>query len=345
MVHNIGISLPQKILIKRNAVVEVRELLAELKFGKKCALFCDKTSLEIIGNKVAKDISDGFAVRVIDPGSTDVSSVRKLAGSIKSYDFCLAIGGGKTIDICKYASFLADKPWISFPTIPSHDGIVSSRASLEESGKRISVDASEPAAIIADIDILKTAPYRFIAAGAGDCLSNIAAVQDWKIADKAGKERYHEVMGGLAAMSAHAVIAHAREIAEQDHHGLEMLMWALISSGFAMNIYGSSRPASGSEHNFSHMLDALGSKALHGEQVALGTIVSVYLQGGDWKAIKRTMQELRLPIDARSLGVSGELVVKALVEAKSVRERYTVLDEKKLDEKSARDTLRKVGII
>lgn len=343
--HNIGISFPQKILIKRGAAADVRELLAELKFGKKCIIFCDQTTLKVIGDKVAKDVSGAFVTRILDPGSINVDSIRKLASDVKPYDFCLAIGGGRTIDVCKYASFLAGKPWISFPTIPSHDGIVSSRASLEESGKRISVDASEPVAIIADLDILKSAPYRFVAAGAGDCLSNISAVKDWKIADKAGKERYHEIIGGLATISVISVVSHAREIAEQDYHGLEALMWALISSGFSMNIYGSSRPASGSEHSFSHVLDSLGSKALHGEQVALGTIVSVYLQGGDWKAVKRVMQELKLPTDASTLGISNEMVVKALVEAKNVRERYTVLNEKELDEKSARSALSKVGII
>jgi len=343
--HDIGISLPHKILIKRGAVAEVKGLLGELKLGKKCVIFCDKTALDVVGGKVVKEIAGAFSVTVVDPGSSDIESIRTLAEKLKPFDFCLGIGGGRTIDVCKYASFLADKPWISFPTIPSHDGIVSSRASLEDSGKRISVDASEPVAIIADLDILHDAPYRYIAAGAGDCLSNVSAVEDWKIADKAGEEKYHEVMGGLAAMAAHAVVAHAREIAEKDYHGLEMLMWALVSSGFAMNIYGSSRPASGSEHNFSHALDSLGSKALHGEQVAFGTIVSVYLQGGYWKTVKRVMQELKLPTDAKGLGLDDEIVVKALVDARNVRNRYTVLSEKTVDENSARKALRATGMI
>jgi glycerol-1-phosphate dehydrogenase [NAD(P)+] len=345
MVHEIGISLPHKILIKRNASAEIKELLTEMKLGTRCALFCDDTTRGIVGDKLVKDISSAFTVSVINPGSIDVGAIKKIASSIKSFDFCLGVGGGKTIDICKYASFLAGKPWISFPTIPSHDGIVSSRASLEESGKRISIDASEPVAIIADLEVLQNAPYKFVAAGAGDCLSNLSAIEDWKIADRAGKEKYHDVMGGLAAMSAHAIAAHANEIAEKDYHGLEMLMWALISSGFAMNIYGSSRPASGSEHNFSHMLDSLGSKALHGEQVALGTIISLYLQGGDWKRIKNIMKELRLPVTARELGINDEIVIKALVGAKDVRKRYTILDEKKIDTAKAREILRAVGII
>ena len=41
---------------------------------------------------------------------------------------------------------------------------------------------------------------------------------------------------------------------------------ALVSSGVAMSIAGSSRPASGGEHKFSHAIDRLApGKALHGE--------------------------------------------------------------------------------
>lgn len=345
MVHDIGISLPRRILIKRGAAEELRELLLGLKLGKKCTVFSDATTLEIVGNRIVKSISDAFVVDTVNPSSTKVEDIREVAERIRTADFCLAVGGGRAIDVCKYASWLASKPWVSFPTIPSHDGIVSSHASLEESGKRVSVKAGEPIAIVADLDVLRSAPYRYIAAGAGDCLSNLSAVEDWKRADRAGKEKYNEIIGGLAELAARAVIAHAREIAAQDYHGLEMLMWSLVSSGFAMNIYGSSRPASGSEHAFSHALDALGSRALHGEQVALGTIVSTYLQGGDWRKIKDVMEVLKLPASAKELGINEDIAIKALAAAKNVRERYTILNELVLDETKAREALHAVDII
>ncbi|MEM7813698.1 MAG: iron-containing alcohol dehydrogenase [Candidatus Aenigmatarchaeota archaeon] len=345
MTYSAGVSLPSRILIKRGAAGEIDGVLRDLKLGRRCAFFCDKTAMAVIGSKIVKSISGSFDVEVFDASSPDADAAKKASGKVQAFDFCMAVGGGRTIDVCKYAAWLAGKPWVSFPTIPSHDGVVSSRASLEESGKRVSLDAGEPAAIVADLDVLRAAPYRFVAAGAGDCLSNISAVEDWKRAGSTGAERYQAVIGGLSLLASQAVMSHAREIAAQDFHGLEVLMWSLVCSGFAMNIYGSSRPASGSEHNFSHALDALGSKALHGEQVALGTLVSLYLQGEDWRSVREVMKILKLPTTAEELGIGSEMAIKALVAAKGVRKRRTVLDEAGLDEEKARYVLRAVGVI
>jgi glycerol-1-phosphate dehydrogenase [NAD(P)+] len=112
-----------------------------------------------------------------------------------------------------------------------------------------------------------------------------------------------------------------------------------------MNIYGSSRPCSGSEHNVSHALEMLGSKALHGEQVALATIATTCLQGGDWKNIVNVLKKLKLPTTAKDLGVDRKLMIQALAKARDIRDRYTVLNQVRLDEKRAEEILAKVGII
>ena len=63
-----------------------------------------------------------------------------------------------------------------------------------------------------------------------------------------------------------------------------MLVGSLILSGISMGIAGSSKPASGAEHKFSHALDAISkSSSLHGEQTALGLIIATYLRGDDWE--------------------------------------------------------------
>jgi glycerol-1-phosphate dehydrogenase [NAD(P)+] len=207
------------------------------------------------------------------------------------------------------------------------------------------VQACEPSAIIADLETISKAPYRLIASGFGDLVSNISAVEDWKIADRAGKEKYSMLIGELSLLSAKSVIAHTKEIKKMDYHGLEVQLWSLICSGFAMNLHGSSRPCSGSEHNFAHALDMLGCNVLHGDACGLGTIVSTCLQGGDWQTIKDVLQVAGLPVTAKEIEIDKSVLIEALVRARSIRERYTVLDEKKLAKKSAEDVLKKVGII
>ena len=91
---------------------------------------------------------------------------------------------------------------------------------------------------------------------------------------------------------------------------------AMFSGGMAISIAGSSRPASGSEHLFSHALDKILDKpALHGEQCGLGTIMMMYLHGGDWKAIQESLKSVQAPTTAKELNIADEDIIEALMMA------------------------------
>jgi len=339
-----NISLPYKMLIERDVSDKVNDFFLELGLGKRCVFVCTQNIRQTIADKIKHSMKD-FDIDFIEPESTQKAYLEDIAKDVKSYDFVVGLGGGKSIDIAKYAAFLAGKEWVAFPTILSHDGVVSSRAILDDDGSWISVEAKEPIAVIADLDTIKNAPYEYIAAGAGDLISNISAVEDWRLAAKEGKEAYHTVMAKLSLLAAEAIEEHTDDIKARNDHGLEILLWSLLCAGFAMNIYGSSRPCSGSEHNISHALDRLNSGALHGEQVALGTIISVYLQKGDWKKIKDVLKKLGIPTTAKELNIGRQTIIKALVKARDVRDRYTILNKHEINEKKAEEILKKVEII
>ncbi len=343
-------NFPLSVLVEKAVEDKINSMLLNLNLGKKCLVFADENVKKIIADRVAETVSDEFEVRMIKPESVEKDYIENLAKTVSHYDFSIAIGGGRTIDVAKYSSFLAGKPWIAFPTILSHDGVVSSRASLESNGMKMSIQASGPTAIIADLETIKSAPYRFMASGCGDLISNISAVNDWKIASRAKKEKYSTLIAELSLLSAKACIEHVKEIKSKSYGGTEALLWGLVCSGFAMNLHGSSRPCSGSEHNFSHALERLFHEkglqpAIHGEQVALGTIISLYLQKGDWKGVKKSIKMFGLPTTAKQLGVSDEIIIEALTASKSVRDRYTILNKCKLTEKTSGTILETVGII
>ena len=117
-------------------------------------------------------------------------------------------------------------------------------------------------------------------------------------------------------------------IKEYDEKAAWVVMKALFASGVAMSIAGSSRPASGGEHKFAHMLEKIApGKVLHGEACGIGTILSMYFHGGDWKRIRDSLKMIGAPTTPKDLGLSDAEVVEAVVRAKEIRrERYTIFD-------------------
>ena len=278
---------------------------------------------------------------------SDMETVNKLRELIQGkVDFLLGVGGGTCIDVAKFTSYREKIPFISVPTAASHDGIASSRASIKGGGKPTSVEAQAPIAIIADTLIIKRAPHRLLAAGCGDMVANYTAVHDWELAHRLKNEPYSEYAAALSRMSAKLVMKNAKIIKQHTEESVRKVVKALISSGVAMSIAGNSRPASGSEHLFSHALDMIApNPALHGEQCGVGAIMMAYLQGGNWEAIRDALGTIGCPINSSELGIEPKYIIKALIKAPEIRpERYTILSEG-LNKREAEKLAKETGVI
>jgi glycerol-1-phosphate dehydrogenase [NAD(P)+] len=239
----------------------------------------------------------------------------------------VGVGGGRSIDVAKLASVRVGVPFVSIPTAASHDGICSAQASLTIDGETTSVSAQAPFGIVADTAIISQAPKRLLAAGCGDIISNITAVRDWKLAHRLRGEEYSEYASALSEMTARMIVETSSELKPGLEESARVVVKALISSGVAMSIAGSSRPASGSEHKFAHAINRIEpGKALHGELCGLGTIIMMYLHGGDWRMIRDALEKVGAPTSAADIGLAEEAVIEALTSAHTIRpERYTIL--------------------
>jgi len=346
-----SIELPRIVLVGNNVLERLPDVCGELEFGKgsNILVLADKVTKGIAGDR-ASGLLNADMDLVADSTAAEVDRINK-AGESDNKDkynkpsVVVAVGGGKVIDVAKMIAYRNEIPFISVPTAPSHDGIASERASISgQDGGRYSLRAKPPIAIVADIGIMKSAPYRLIASGAADVISNCTAVNDWKLAHKSKDEYYSEYAAALALLSSEIVINSASMIKELKERGIRNLVEALVSSSISMSLVGSSRPASGSEHAFSHALDAMGSGGLHGEQCGLGAVLMAYQQGQDWERIKEALKTIGAPTTAKEMGVEKEAVIKALLEAKNVRKRYTILDEKPLDANKAEELCRETGV-
>jgi len=283
--------------------------------------------------------SEGFELSHVIVSDASVDTAERVATAAKESqaEVIVGLGGGRSIDLAKYASKVAGRSFASVPTVASHDGITSPFASLKGFDRPVSKKARPPDIILIDVDVVVQAPRRYNMAGFGDLIGKFTSVRDWKLAHKLKGEYYGEYAASLALLSARHVSAYYREIALQTREGIRVLLEALVSSGVAMGIAGSTRPASGSEHLFAHALTMVsGKNLLHGEVVGVGTIMMAYLHGLKWQKIRALLKRVGLPVNASGLGVTDEEIIEALVRAARIRpERYTILGEKGLTREAA----------
>lgn len=322
--------LPREVWMGPQVLEKVPETCQHLNLNDKGHLVADEKTYEIAGEKVAESLSE-IDINVTHSlvSKADTETVEKVLENSGDSNFLIGVGGGTCIDVAKSASFKSEKPFISIPTAASHDGISSSRASIKGGGKSTSVQAQPPLAVIADTLIIRDSPSRLTAAGCGDMIANYNAVLDWNLAQKEKEESYSEYAAALSKMSAKLVVKNAEVIKEGTEESARKIVKALISSGVAMSIAGSSRPASGSEHLFSHALDQIAPEpALHGEQCAVGAIMMLKLHEEDWKSIREALETLGCPTNAAELEIDPEHIIEALTQAHEIRpERYTILRE------------------
>ena len=338
--------LPERVVIGTGAIESLGSELKDVGI-KQVSIFTSKTPYSKYRGIIEKTLrSENITFQWYIVRGEVEEAIEKLEKANIRGDI-LAFGGGKVIDVGKYVAWKKKRSFVSIPTTASHDGIASPLVSIPTENRRYSLFATVPKLILADIEIIKTAPYRLSASGCGDVLAKHTAVRDWRLAHLLRGEYYGEYAASLAEVCVERVVNHAELIAGRGAPGIRILVEALIHCGVIISIAGSSRPCSGSEHLFSHALDLIANRpALHGEQVGVGTIMMAYLHGTDWKMIRDTLREVGSPTTAEELGVKPRAIIKALTIAHKIRpERYTILGDRGISYEAAEKLAKETGVI
>ncbi len=342
------IQLPREIHTGAGVINKTGTICQNLRFEDNILVVSGPKTLRIGGEKAIESLeAEGFNVENVTIHEASDKAVKKVQKKIDDISAILGVGGGKVIDVAKMASTNSNIHFISVPTAASHDGIASPRASIRNSGGTVSLEANSPLGVIADTEIISKAPIRLLAAGCGDIISNYTAILDWKLASRLLNENYSESASALSLMTAKMIIKYSDSIKEGLEESARMVVKSLISSSIAISIAGTSRPASGSEHKFSHALDMIAPKpALHGEQCAVGTIMMMHLHGEDWQFIRDALRRMHAPTTAEELGIDAEYIIEALTMAHSIRkERYTILGDRGLTREAAEKLAIKTEVI
>jgi len=209
----------------------------------------------------------------------------------------VALGSGVMNDLVKFAAFQKGLRYFSIATAASMDGYCSGGAPLIRDGFKITIACRAPKAILADLEVLASAPRQMTAWGYGDLAGKVAAGGDWLIADALGIEPLDDVSWPLVQGNLGGFLAGPEDLARGDIGATARLFTGLSLCGLAMEFHGTSRPASGADHQIAHMwemeeLTHRGGPVAHGACVAVGTTTVLALY--DW-LIKQDLSALDIP--------------------------------------------------
>jgi len=326
-----SIIFPRNVLVGHGVLEQIPQVCKDFGLAGSALLVTGPRTRNIAAEIVSTRLADsGFDVHTVVVGEAtqeNLVKVEEAAREVKA-NFLVGIGGGSKIDLAKMAAKDIGREFIAVPTSASHDGIASGRASIKDKSGPLSLDAKVPLGVVADTSIIVQAPYRLLASGCADVISNSTAVRDWEYARKLRGEEFSRSAYSLAVYTAETIIDNADLIKPNLEESVWVAIRPIIISGVSMAVAGSSRPTSGSEHMFSHAMDLIApGKALHGEQCGVGSIMMMYLHGGDWQRIRDALAKIGAPTSAKELGVSKEIIIEALVTAHKVRSRFTILGQ------------------
>jgi|GEM_PF-2661455 len=198
---------------------------------------------------------------IVDKATVEtVEIIKEEMKNIKKKEI-VGVGGGKAIDVAKKVAADLKIKLISFPTAPSHDGLISKNCSLYCGNKRKTIATVYPDKIIIPLNLWRNSG-NLRKAGICDLLSNIIALQDISLAERKG-EKFEDLYKYLSFNATKLVNF------EKEKH----FAYALIFSGLAME--KSSQYCSGSEHIIERLLEEkMPNGYLHGQLAGSGSLIS-----------------------------------------------------------------------
>lgn len=316
------------LVVGAGTLAQVAEVFRAQFPGEKAVVVADAQTLGLAGKTVFEALAAagllGPAPFVFDDPSlyAEFSFVEKLEASLKTHQAIpIAVGSGTINDLVKLAAHRVGRQYLCVATAASMDGYTAFGASITYQGAKQTFNCPAPRAVVADIDIIRAAPSEMTASGYADLQAKITAGADWVLADALGAEPIESrawdiVQGGLRVSLADPAGARAGRV-----DAISPLVEGLMLGGFAMQWTKSSRPASGAEHQFSHLWDMEhhthdGEAPSHGFKVGIATL-----------AVAALYEELlRRPLERLDVARCVAAWPEAAPLEKAVRARFAATD-------------------
>ena len=265
--------------------LEITPRIFREQFGERPAVIVtDKNTWDVAGEKVF-DAFSAVSHPTIEPfifNAFDLYAefrfVEQLEAALKKHQAIpVAVGSGTINDLTKLASHRTQRPYMCVATAASMDGYTAFGASITFKGSKQTFLCPAPTAVVADLKIICNAPGKMNAWGYADLISKVTAGADWILADALGAEAIDPQSWNIVQGRLRESIADAAGVQARNPAAIGQLVEGLMLGGFAMQSSSSSRPASGAEHQFSHLWDMQhhthnGVAPSHGFKVGVATL-------------------------------------------------------------------------
>ena len=323
-----------EVRIGRGVLAEAGSLYAR-HFSGPAVLFADDRGWAAAGPRVEAALTaSGISCRRhVIPARPRPKPTVELADTLRAIlrpgETPVAIGSGVMNDVVKHAAFTAGIPYLCVATAASMDGYTSAGAPLSDRGFKMTIPCRPAKALLADLDVIAAAPPEMTGWGYGDLAGKVPAGGDWMIADALGIEPIDTVAWPMVQDGLEGWLSQPDRIAAGDRDAVEGLFLGLTLVGLAMEAHGSSRPASGADHQIAHLweMDDLhfdGERVSHGACVAVGTMAVLRMY--DWLLAREPLgigpdRATGTPLavkeaEIRRLFGDGEIAARAIAETR-----------------------------
>ena len=309
-------------------------LSAHLSFPTKI-LVTQEELWQIYGKELGKN---NFSERIFVKGGCIEESDALIAQTKEKDALLVAFGGGSVLDIVKYCASRCDKPYITVPSALSNDAVYSCVSRLSVEGKKKSFGVQPPIGIVVDFDVIRNSPRVLLLAGVADIVSNLSALEDWRLSHKITGEPINELAYMLSKESVMPLLRYDGAKCLESDAFMYDLTNAIVTSGLSMIVAGSTRCTSGAEHLISHAIDEYypDRSTIHGLQVGWAHMIiekhyrgeySIYDKLHDFYGCIGLMDVIEEYVKWKE-----DEFDTLIAPAKTMRDRYTVFNM--IDERS-----------
>jgi glycerol-1-phosphate dehydrogenase [NAD(P)+] len=288
--------------------------------GRDPLILSDGAPYRTAAGPVVDRLAAHLGCRVIQLGAgtvrADEETVEQAIAEVGEHRLLISVGSGTLTDIAKVTALRTGNHHVAVQTACSINGFIADRSVLVIAGAKRTVQSRWPDVLVADTDILASAPWQLNLAGVGDLSTVPNAVAEWRLAARLGHGPPYNaavVDDVLAANPVLPRLASAARTAEPD--GIADLARLLAASGLSMGIVGSTAPASGTEHAVSHLMEMARSRegrpaAAHGMQVTVATRLAVRV----WRLVDATIRSGDAKVQIPDEAAGRDAVARAFAE-------------------------------